>query len=48
MAEGIDYECPQPTLGAWGTPTPYVGPPCVLGTWGGELEPIRVLSSSLQ
>ena len=35
MAEGTDYECPQPSLGAWGTPTPDVGPPCVLGTWGG-------------
>ena len=35
MAEGTDYECPHPSLGAWGTPTPYVGPPCVLGTWGG-------------
>ena len=35
MAEGTDYECPHPSLGAWGTPTLYVGPPCVLGTWGG-------------
>ena len=35
MAEGTDYECPHPSLGAWGTPTPYVGPPCVLGTWRG-------------
>ena len=35
MAEGTDYECPHPSLGAWGTPTPYVGPPCVLGTLGG-------------
>ena len=35
MAKGTDYECPHPALGAWGTPTPYVGPPCVLGTWGG-------------
>ena len=24
-----------PSLWAWGPPTPYVGPPCVLGTWGG-------------
>ena len=37
MAEGTDYECPHPSLGAWGTPTPYVGPTCVLGTWGGGL-----------
>ena len=35
MAEGTEYECPHPSLGAWRTPTPYVGPPCVLGTWGG-------------
>ena len=35
MAEGTDFECPHPTLGAWGTPTPYVGPPCVVGTLGG-------------
>ena len=35
MAEGTNYECPHPSLGAWGTPTPYVGPPCVLETWGG-------------
>ena len=48
MAEGTDHECPHPSLGAWGTPTPYVGPPCVLGTWGGGLEPIGVLPSSLQ
>ena len=34
MAEGTDYECPHPSLGAWRMPTPYVGPPCVLGTWG--------------
>ena len=32
MAEGTNYECSQPSLGSWGTPTPYVGPPCVLGT----------------
>ena len=37
MAEGTDYECPHSSLGAWRTPTPYVGPPCVLGTWGGEV-----------
>ena len=48
MAEGTDHECPHPSLWAWGTPTPYVGPPCVLGTWGGGLEPIVVLPSSLQ
>ena len=48
MAEGTDYECPHPSLGAWGTPTPYVGPACVLGTWGGGLEPTGVLLSSLQ
>ena len=49
MAEGTHYVCPHPSLGAWGTPTPYVGPPCVLGTWGGGgLEPIGVLPSSLQ
>ena len=35
MAEGTGYECPHPSLGAWGTPTTYVGPPCVHGTWGG-------------
>ena len=36
MAESTHYECPHPYLGAWGTPTPYVGPPCVLATfWGG-------------
>ena len=35
MAEGTDYECPHHSLGAWGTPTPYVKPPCVLRTWGG-------------
>ena len=35
MAEGTDYECPHPSLGAWVTPTLYVGPPCVLETWGG-------------
>ena len=35
MAEGTDYECPHPSLGEWGTPTLYVGPPCVLATWGG-------------
>ena len=49
MAEGTGYECPHPSLGAWGPPTPYVGPPCVLGTWGGGgLGPIGVLPSSLQ
>ena len=48
MAWGTDYECLQPSLGAWGTPTPYVGPPSVLGTGGGGLEPIGVLRSSLQ
>ena len=48
MAEGTDYECPHPSLGAWGTPTPYVGPPCGLETWGGGLEPIGVLPSSHQ
>ena len=32
MAEGTDFECPHPSLGAWGTPTPYVGPPFVLET----------------
>ena len=46
---GTDYECPHPSLGVPGTHTPYVGPPCVLGTWGGGgLEPIGVLPSSLQ
>ena len=35
MAQGTDYECPHPSLGAWGTPTTCVGPPCVLETWGG-------------
>ena len=35
MAEGSGYECPHPSLGAWGALTPYVGPPCVLRTWGG-------------
>ena len=35
MAEGTDYECPHPSLRAWGMPTLYVGPPCVLKTWGG-------------
>ena len=35
MAKCTDYESPHPFLGAWGTPMPYVGPPCVLGTWGG-------------
>ena len=35
MAQGTDYECPHPSIGAWGTPTSCVGPPCVLGTGGG-------------
>ena len=35
MVKGTDFECHHPSLGAWGTPTPYVGPPCVPGTWGG-------------
>ena len=35
MAGGTHYECPHLSLGAWGTPTPYLGPPCVLGTLGG-------------
>ena len=35
MAWGTDFQCPHPSLGAWGTPTTCVGPPCVLGTWGG-------------
>ena len=35
MAEGTNYECPHPPFGAWGTPTPHVGPPCVLQTLGG-------------
>ena len=50
MADRTDYECPHPSLGAWRTPTLYVGPPCVLGTLGGGggLEPIGVLPSSLQ
>ena len=48
MAEGTGYECPHPSLGALGMPTPYVGPPCVLGTWGGGLEPIGVLPSTHQ
>ena len=38
MAEGTDYECPHPSLGAWGTPMLYVGTPCVLGTIGGGLR----------
>ena len=37
-----------PSLGAWGAPETCVGPPCVLGTWRGGLEPIGVLPSSLQ
>ena len=48
MAEGTSYECPHPSLGAWGTPTPYLGPSCVLGTWGRGLGAHRgtpVLSS---
>ena len=48
MAEGTVFECPHPSLGAWGTPMPYVGPPCVLGTWGGGFGAHRgpsVLSS---
>ena len=40
MAEGTDYECPHPFFGAWGTPTPYVGPPCVFGTGGGGWSPL--------
>ena len=48
MAEGTDYECPHPSLGAWETPTPYVGPPCIPRTLEGGFEPIGVLSSSLQ
>ena len=33
--------CPHPYLGAWGTPTPYVGPPCVPVTWeGGAWGPL--------
>ena len=48
MAWGNDYECPHPSLGAWGTPTKCVGPPCALGTWGGGVELIGVLLSSLQ
>ena len=49
MAKGTDYECPHPSLEAWGTPTTCVGPPCVLVTWGGGgLDPIGVLPSSLQ
>ena len=48
MAWGTNYECPHPSLGAWGTPTTCVGPPCVLGTWEGGLEPIGFLPSSLQ
>ena len=40
MAEGTNCVCPHPSLGAWGTPTPYVGPPCVLGTWGGGWSPL--------
>ena len=47
MAWGADYQCPHPSLWAWGTPTTCVGPPCVLGTWRGGLEPIGVLPSSL-
>ena len=35
MAYGADYQCPNPLLGAWGTPMTCVGPPYVLGTWGG-------------
>ena len=38
----------SPLPWAWGTPTTCVGPPCVLGTWGGGLEPLGVLPSSLQ
>ena len=48
MAWGTDYECPHPSLGAWGTLTPCVGPLCFLGTWGGGLEPNGFLPSSLQ
>ena len=40
MVEGTNYECPHPSLGAWGTPTPYVRPPFVLGTWGGGGSPL--------
>ena len=41
MAYGTDYECPHPSLGAWGTPTTCVGPPCVLGTLrGGVWSPL--------
>ena len=48
MAEGTDYECPHPFFGAWGTLLTYVGPPCVLGTWGEGVGAVRgppVLSS---
>ena len=31
---------------SWGTPTPYVGTPCVLGTRGGGLDSIGVLPST--
>ena len=48
MAEDTDYECPHPSLGAWGTSTPYVGLHVSLGHGGGGLEPIGVLPSSLQ
>ena len=40
MAEGTNRVCPHPSLGAWGTPTPYAGTPCVLGTWGGGWSPL--------
>ena len=45
---GHRFKCPHPSHGAWGTPTTCVGPPCVLGTWRGGLEPIGVLPSSLR
>ena len=49
MAEGTNYECPHPSLGAWGTPTPYIcGASMCPWDMGGGLEPIGVLPSSLQ
>ena len=35
MAEGTNYECPHPSLGAWGTPTRMSGLHVSLGHGGG-------------
>ena len=49
MAQGTDYQCPHPSLGAMGVAYAVCGASmCPWDMGGGGLEPLGVLPSSLQ